>query len=396
MCATKFTYFDISISDESIGRVVFELFADKAPKTVQNFYRLCVGDKTVSGFPKDGSLSYKGNAFHRLIKNFMVQAGDVIYGSDETYVKSDSIGKGGCSIYATENEFQDASKELACYGNFDDENLGTFEEPFVLAMANTGSPNSNSSQFFIVTFPSPHLNGKHSIFGRVIHGKSVVRTMERVSCDSDGFPTECVKISDCGEWNDSMGVPLYNASNDPIGGDYYEEYPTDDQHFDSEDFGKAVEAVETIKEAGTLLYKKKDFMNAYFKYKKALAYVNEFVPEYDIDKENNVKLIELKKKLYLNICLMLFYLQRYSDSITYTKYLLECDNVSSGDEAKAYLRRGNCNLKLGLLDDALKDFQSSEAKNPDDGAVKTKIEYTETLLTQKKEKTKKNLAKFFK
>ncbi|CCF58734.1 hypothetical protein KAFR_0F01380 [Kazachstania africana CBS 2517] len=383
-------YLDISINDEKIGRIVAELYKDKAPKAVENFLHLCQNDIKVN----DRQLTYKNNYFHRVIKNFMIQAGDILYGSS-TFEKDDNIGKGGLSIYTTENELAKEAVELPCYGNFEDENLGEFTEPFMLAMANTGAPNTNSSQFFISTYPAPHLNGKHSIFGKVIHGKSVVRTIEYSKVDTDAFPETCIRIDDCGLWEDSMDIPLYNASNNPIGNDVYEEYPDDDTHFDSENFGEAFNATNIIKESGTLLFKSKDYQNAFFKYKKSLKYVNEFLPELDVDKENNIKFNNLKMKLYLNLSLVLFNLQRIDESINYSTYLLEMDDVPDLDKAKAYYRRGNCHLSKKRLDEALDDYKLCKEHNPNDEVIDQKIEYVEQLIEQKKEKQRKNIAKFF-
>lgn len=330
-------FFDIKIGTENVGRIVIELFPDQAPKSSKNFYHLCTGDVLVN----DRKLTYKGNYFHRLIKSFMIQAGDIVYGSSGPE-KSDNVGKGGSSIFSTEEEWAtektgDTKNDIQCYGNFEDENLGEFVEPFMVAMANMGEPNSNSSQFFITTCSSPHLNNKHSIFGRVIHGKSVVRTIEHTAVDSDGFPLEPVLIEDCGEWRESMGVPVYNTSNDPIGGDVYEEHPDDNVNFDKESAEDAYRVTTIIKNSGSLLFKQKDFQNALFKYKKALRYVNEFIPEIEVDEAYNKKFIELKAKLYLNLSLVMFNLKRYEEAITYTTYLLEIPEASSIDKAKASL-----------------------------------------------------------
>lgn len=386
-------YLDIAIDNEKIGRIVCELFKDKATKAADNFYHLCKGDKDIVIDGKKETLTYKNNYFHRVVKTFVVQAGDIMFGSGE-FAKSENIGRGGCSVYATQEEF-DERKELPCYGMFEDENLGEFTEPMVLAMANTGNPNTNSSQFFIVTSPSPHLNGKHTIFGKVLQGKSVVRTIESMSVDSDGFPENCIKIEDCGEWDSSMEVPLYNACNYTIGNDIYEEYPSDDTHFDSEDFTKAFEAANIIKESGSLLYKKKDFQNAFFKYKKSLNYVNEYFPDPDTDKENFLKFNTLKMKIYLNLCLVLLVQKKYDEAMKYATYLLEMSDVPPIDQAKAYYRRGNCYFNKKRYDDALKDYNLCREKNPNDKVIVQKIEQVEKILEEKKEKVKKNIAKFF-
>lgn len=388
-------YLDIAIDGEKVGRIVCQLLENGAPKASKNFLDLCVGNVVDDS---GRCLSFKGNYFHRVVKNFMIQCGDIVHCSKE-FSKSDDAGKGGCSIYANKEELKQFSyvdaEGPSCFGNFEDENLGDFSEPFYLAMANAGSPNTNSSQFFITTYPSPHLNGKHTIFGKVTHGKSVVRTVERCKIDSDGFPESCIRIEDCGAWDESMGVPLYNACNDSIGGDEFEEYPEDNVGIDSEDFSAAFRAANIIKESGTLLYKKKEFQNAYFKYIKSLRYVNEYIPDLDVDKENSINFGALKRKLYLNISLVLYSLQKYDEAITYATYLLDLDNVPELEQAKAYYRRGNSYLAKNDLDAARLNFQMCREKNSNDSAIVQKIEYVDELLERKKEKTRKSLGKFF-
>lgn len=383
-------YLDIAIAGEQIGRIVCELYNDKAPKAVENFHRLCVGSGSVGGI----HLTYKRSCFHRVIRNFMIQGGDLVFGKEDN-LDSDKVGLGGCSIYATEEEIKDDTKELQCHGLFEDENVGEFDEPFLLAMANTGSPNTNSSQFFITTYPSPHLTGKHSIFGRVIHGKSVVRTIEYGKVDKEGTPENLVVIEDCGDWDETMSIPLYNASNSTIGEDIYEEYPDDDTHFDSEDFAAAYNASNIIKDSGSALFKIKDYQNSYYKYMKALKYVNTYIPEQDVDEKHCLLFIELKKKLYLNICLALFNLKDYDESMKYGHYLLELDSVDDKDKAKAYYRIGNSLFAKKRYDEALKNYRLCRDHNPDDNVIGQKIEKTEDILEKEKERTKKNISKFF-
>lgn len=387
---TMKVYFDIAIGGEKIGRIVCELFPEKAPRTVENFYKLCTGDGQIGPV----SLSYKKNSFHRVIRNFMIQGGDLVYGNVDK-LDSVHVGLGGCSIFATEEEVTREDSELKCFGLFEDENLGEFTEPFMLAMANTGSPDTNSSQFFITTYASPHLQGKHSIFGKVIHGKSVVRTIEYSKTDKDGNPDQVMTIEDCGSWDDTMEIPLYNASNSSEGGDIYEEYPDDDNHFGSEDFAGAFNAASIIKESGTLLFKKKDFKNAYFKYLKSLNYTNEYIPELDVDEKHNALFTDLKKKLYLNLCLVLFNMKDYDTSIKYADYLIEMENVDKKDLAKAYYRKGNCLYAKKRFEEALTNYRLCKENNPEDAATDKKIESTEKILEDKKEKTRKSIAKFF-
>lgn len=157
----------------TVGKIVFELFDDLAPKTCENFRALCTGEK---GETSEGVRRwYKNTFFHRVIRGFMVQGGD--------FTKLD--GTGGESVFG---------------GRFDDENLETkHSRPGLLSMSNMG-PNTNGSQFFITCVPAPHLDGKNVVFGRVLTGRSVLRFVEREpvveGTDRPGMP---IKIVDCGE-----------------------------------------------------------------------------------------------------------------------------------------------------------------------------------------------------
>jgi len=122
----------------SKGEIRLELFADKTPKTVANFEKLAS-----EGF-------YDGLSFHRVLDDFMIQGGC-----------PQGTGTGGPG-YQFEDEFDPALKH---------------DEPGVLSMANSG-PNTNGSQFFITHVPTPWLDGKHSVFGKVLgDGQDVVNAI---------------------------------------------------------------------------------------------------------------------------------------------------------------------------------------------------------------------------
>ncbi|KAI0391465.1 putative U-snRNP-associated cyclophilin [Xylariaceae sp. FL0594] len=166
-------FFDITIGGEPLGRITFELFKDVTPRTAENFRQFATGEaRNARGQPH----GYKGSKFHRIIPNFMCQGGDFINGN----------GTGSASIYGSK---------------FADENFTLkHDKAGLLSMANSG-PNTNGCQFFITTTPTPHLNGKHVVFGKVVSGMDVVQKMERTKTGRRGrdTPDLDVVIAQCGE-----------------------------------------------------------------------------------------------------------------------------------------------------------------------------------------------------
>ena len=134
--------------DTSKGRIIVELYPDKAPLTVMNFVGLAEGDLDFAN--RRGNF-YDGLVFHRVIEDFMIQGGD-----------PQGTGSGGPGY-----RFPDET-----------DNGLLFDAPGILAMANSG-PDTNGSQFFITHVVTDWLNGKHTIFGRVVEGQQVVNAVEQ-------------------------------------------------------------------------------------------------------------------------------------------------------------------------------------------------------------------------
>jgi len=158
-----------AIFHTSKGDITCVLFEKEAPKTIDNFVGLANGTKEWTD-PKTGKKVkkrfYDGLIFHRVISNFMIQGGD-----------PEGTGRGGPG-YRFEDEFNSDLK---------------FDKPGRLAMANAG-PNTNGSQFFITTVPTPWLNNKHTIFGQVIEGQDVTDKIEEVKKGMGDKPLEDVVI----------------------------------------------------------------------------------------------------------------------------------------------------------------------------------------------------------
>ena len=143
-----------AVIETSKGRIVIELYSDKAPKTVANFTKLAK-----QGF-------YNGIIFHRVIPDFMVQTGDPT-----------GTGTGGPG-YQFADEFAPDLRHSV---------------PGIVSMANSG-PNTNGSQFFITLVATPWLDGRHAIFGHVVEGQPVVEAIAAVKRNAQDKPLEDVAM----------------------------------------------------------------------------------------------------------------------------------------------------------------------------------------------------------
>jgi len=149
----------VAIIKTNMGTIEIELFADQTPKTVENFIGL-----TEKGY-------YEGVVFHRVIKDFMLQTGDPT-----------GTGRGGESFWG---------------GKFEDEFVSDLKHdtPGILSMANAG-PNTNGSQFFITLVATPWLDGKHTVFGKVINGMDVVYAIGVVKTGAGDKPINTVVMEE--------------------------------------------------------------------------------------------------------------------------------------------------------------------------------------------------------
>uniref|UniRef100_A0A2K6SVJ9 Peptidyl-prolyl cis-trans isomerase n=1 Tax=Saimiri boliviensis boliviensis TaxID=39432 RepID=A0A2K6SVJ9_SAIBB len=190
-------FFDVDNGGERLGRIVLELFADIVPKTAENFRALRTGEKGI-GLMTGKTLHFKGCPFHRIIKKFMILGGDF----------SNQNGTGGESIYGEK---------------FEDENFHyKHDREGLLSMANAGR-NTNGSQFFITTVPTPHLDGKHVVFGQVIKGIGVARILENVEVKGEKPAKLCV-IAECGELKEGDDWGLFPKDGS---GDSHPDFPED-------------------------------------------------------------------------------------------------------------------------------------------------------------------------
>jgi len=149
-----------AVFDTTAGRFKAKLFAEQAPRTVENFISLAEGTKTGKPF-------YDGTVFHRVIPDFMIQGGC-----------PEGTGRGGPG-YKFADEFHPGLKHA---------------KAGLLSMANAG-PNSNGSQFFVTVAPTPWLDNRHSIFGEVIEGYDVVKQISQTPRNAQDRPLQEVRIT---------------------------------------------------------------------------------------------------------------------------------------------------------------------------------------------------------
>ncbi|KAJ1970849.1 peptidyl-prolyl cis-trans isomerase cpr6 [Dimargaris xerosporica] len=362
-------YFDISIGNESEGRIVFELFADVVPKTAENFRALCTGEKGKSA-TSGHELSYKHCTFHRVIKNFMVQGGDFTAHN----------GTGGESIYGEKFEDEDFQR--------------IHDKPFLLSMANAG-PGTNGSQFFITTTATPHLDGKHVVFGQVLKGKDVVRAMENIKTDQGDKPVVPVVISDCGEL--AEGEPD-GVQGDGVGGDSYPDYP--DDYEGSKEGADLLKVGQEMKAIGNSLFKEGQLKLSLRKYKKAVRYLNEFaVFDQETDPDGSLKpqFYGLKVSCYLNCAACALKLKDTESTIHFASTVLEFPDeiTSSTDKCKALFRRACARALAKNDDDALEDLKAAHQLMPSDTAIKNELNAIKKRVQQKLDRQRQAYSKMF-
>ncbi|TWW55353.1 Peptidyl-prolyl cis-trans isomerase D [Takifugu flavidus] len=336
------------------GRIVLELFADVAPKTAENFRALCT-----------------------VIKKFMIQGGDF----------SNHNGTGGESIYGEK---------------FEDENFHYMHDKVgLLSMANAG-PNTNGSQFFITTVPTPHLDGKHVVFGQVLKGLGVVNMLESIETKEDA-PVKPCAIADCGEHKD--GDSWGSAPSDGSG-DAHPDYP-EDSDIDLKDVDQVLSVAEEVKNIGNKLFKSQDWKGAVSKYNKALRYLE--ASRDQLEEEEEVEKLQQKLEptalsCYLNTAACHLKLQLWQEALdSCNQASLHNLSMNAAIDAlelnetntKALFRRAQAWQGLKEYSKALFDLKKAQEITPEDKAIVNEMKRVQLKIQEEKEKEKKIYAKMF-
>ncbi|KAG8384425.1 hypothetical protein BUALT_Bualt04G0116600 [Buddleja alternifolia] len=355
-------YLDISIGGEMEGRIVVELYKDVVPKTAENFRALCTGEKGIS--PHTGlPLHYKGSCFNRIIRGLMLQGGDISAGN----------GVDGESIYGL--KFEDENFELK------------HSRKGMLSMANSG-PNTNGSQFFIVTTQATHLDGKHVVFGKVIKGLGVLRSIEHVAIiDKDYYPSVDVVIVDCGEIPEGADDGTINFFGD---GDVYPDWPID-LDTKPEDISWLITSVDSIKVLGNECYKKQDYKMAIRKYRKALRYLDLCWEMENITEVQSKKLRKTKSQILTNSSVCKLKLGDLKGALLDSDFAIR----DGEDNAKAFFRQGQVYMALNNIDAAVQSFRKALELEPNDGGIKKELANAKKKIADRHELEKKAYSRMF-
>ncbi|KAG8453877.1 hypothetical protein GDO86_000485 [Hymenochirus boettgeri] len=351
-------FFDVEIGGESVGRIILELFADVVPRTAENFRALCTGEKGI-GQSTGKPLHFKGCPFHRIIKKFMIQGGDF----------SNQNGTGGESIYGEK---------------FEDENFHyKHDKEGLLSMANAG-PNTNGSQFFITTVPTPHLDGKHVVFGQVLKGYGVVKVLENAEVKEE-LPVKICLIAECGELKDGDNLVMTPLDGS---GDTHPDFP-EDSDVELNDAERIIGIAEDVKNIGNNFFKSQNWEMATKKYNKALRYVESCR---DVTGDDNIsKLNPIAVSCNLNIAACKLKLSDYRAAIESCQEALEIDPSNT----KALYRQAQAWQGLKDYDQALGDLKKAHELTPNDKAISNEILRVKQKIKEQKEKEKAVYAKMF-
>ncbi|KAI9735827.1 MAG: peptidyl-prolyl cis-trans isomerase cpr6 [Cirrosporium novae-zelandiae] len=286
-------------------------------------------------------------------------------------------GTGGESIYG--EKFPDENFELK------------HDKPFLLSMANSG-PGTNGSQFFITTVATPHLDGKHVVFGEVTGGKNLVRKIENLKSQNDK-PLQDATIIECGQLTEEEAEVASKKVVDSTG-DKYEDYPEDTTL--PQEPAEVLKIAQECKEFGNKAFKAGDLALGVEKYQKGIRYLNEIsIPQDEMDKEMSAETTKLRFTLHSNSALLQYKTQNWQAAKHSADMALEVGASGDADKAKALYRRAVAYIGMKNEEDALKDLEEAAKLAPGDPAIEKEKTTVKKKVAEREKKEKAAFKKFF-
>lgn len=257
-----------------------------------------------------------------------------------------------------------------------------------------GFAGTNGSQFFVTTVATPHLDGKHVVFGEVLSGKSIVRQIENMRTQSDK-PVKDVVIADCGELSPSEAVGADTKAPDAYG-DEYEDFPEDQTVGDEVlSASQILKIAAACKDFGNKAFKAGDLSVALDKYQKGLRYLNE---DPDTDKEpaeTKDQIDALRISLNSNAALMNLKLGAWDETVRSAEGALAVSSILDKDKAKALYRRGFALVRLKDEEAALESLEQAKKLAPEDAAINAELAAVTKVAVARIAKEKAAYKKFF-
>eukprot|EP01129_Flabellula_baltica_P005219 TRINITY_DN1872_c0_g1_i2.p1 TRINITY_DN1872_c0_g1~~TRINITY_DN1872_c0_g1_i2.p1 ORF type:complete len:287 (-),score=93.45 TRINITY_DN1872_c0_g1_i2:9-869(-) len=275
-------------------------------------------------------------------------------------------GTGGESIYG--EKFEDENFEMK------------HSSTMLLSMANAG-PGTNGSQFFITTSLTPHLDGKHVVFGKVINGFDLVTEIENSQPNEQDKPLVDIAIVDCGEL--AEGEP--DGVLEPEDGDLLPNYP-EHARTDFSDRVEVISIAENIRQLGNDYFKNQDFETAVVKYSKAIRYLEYYSgPDEDLSTSTQALLCRSNRAMcYLK-------LNKEEEAIK------DCNNVIvfEPENEKAHFRKITAYIQLKNYEKALEAAKEATKQCPESASISKQTARIKKLIAAAKEKEKKMYSRMF-
>jgi peptidyl-prolyl isomerase D len=240
---------------------------------------------------------------------------------------------------------------------------------------------------------TPHLDGKHVVFGEVKTGKSIVRQIENLPTQADK-PAQDVVITDCGELSGAATQDEPKTA-DALG-DAYEDFPEDEASEDAPlTASKILQIASDCKEFGNKAFKAGDILTGLEKYQKGLLYLNEDPDMSDASEETKTKFDALRFTLNCNSALLNIKLEAWQDAEQSASSALAVKGISDAEKGKALYRRGLALVKLKDEEEAVKAFEEARKLVPGDAAVVKELDAVKKQAAARLAKEKAAYKKFF-